>query len=63
MCIQGYKSLKTLSSTKIAFTTIFNKFAFTEGVMAAWSFFIHEDLKSPIPPSMFIRFQELINRR
>jgi hypothetical protein len=56
MCIQGYKFLKALRSTKIAFTTIFNKFEFAGGIMDEWSFFIHVDLKIPGPLIIFISF-------
>ncbi len=56
MCIQGYKFLKTLRGTKIAFTTIFNKFEFAGGIMDEWSFFIHVDLKIPRPLTIFIIF-------
>jgi hypothetical protein len=44
------KFFRTLRGAKIAFSKIFNKYAFKEGVMASWSIFIRGDLKSLKPP-------------
>jgi hypothetical protein len=44
------KNFRPLRGAKIAFSRIYNKFAFKEGVMASWSILIHGDLKSLKPP-------------